>query len=207
MMKSVVAMVFRIVVLGFVAAPVLAQDASSDVHDELRQFREKLVAAVVASDVEAQLLLAHPNIVTMWQDGRVASEHEGLKQFLETLGKGDERGFLGYSQEPTPLALTSIYDDRFAFAHGTSVAKYELYGMNFELPNYWTATLLKENDQWKLVGYHVSGNLADNPLLTVAEKSLAYIGAATGFIGLLVGLLIGRRFGRRQSHSSPVTVS
>jgi len=207
MMKSIVAVVVGILVMGVVATPVLAQDESSNVHEELRQFREKLVAAVVASDVETQLLLAHPNIVTMWQDGRVASEHDGLKQFLETMGKGDERGFLGYSQEPTPLALTSIYDDRFAFSHGTSVAKYELYGMKFELPNYWTAALLKENDQWKLVGYHVSGNLADNPFLTAAEKSLAYIGAGAGFIGLLLGLLIGRQTGRRQTHSSPVTVS
>jgi hypothetical protein len=87
------------------------------------------------------------------------------------------------------------------------VAKYELYGMKFELPNYWTATLLKDNDQWKLVGYHVSGNLADNPFLTAARKSLAYIGAATGFIGLLVGFLLGRRSGRGQSHSSSVTAS
>lgn len=79
--------------------------------------------------------------------------------------------------------------------------------MKFELPNYWTATLLKDNDQWKLVGYHVSGNLADNPFLTAARKSLAYIGAATGFIGLFVGFLLGRRSGRGQSQSSSVTAS
>jgi len=206
-MKNIWAVCFVGVVFGLAPGSVSAQDESTDVHDELRQFREKLVAAVIASDVETQLSLAHPNVVTMWQDGRVASDHDGLKQFLDTLGKGEERGFLGYAQEPTPLALTSVYDERFAFSHGTSVAKYELYGMNFELPNYWTATLLKENDQWKLVGYHVSGNLADNPLLTAAKKSLAYISAATGFIGLLVGLLIGRRSGRRESHRSTVTAS
>lgn len=125
-MRSVVAVVFGMVALGYVTVPAFAQEEASDVHAELSQFREKLVAAVMASDVETQLSLAHPDIVTMWQDGRVASAHDGLKQFLETLGKGDERGFLGYSQEPTPLALTSVYDDRFAFSHGTSVAKYEL---------------------------------------------------------------------------------
>lgn len=206
-MQRFTCLLLSIAVTALLTPALRAQDDQTAVHDELRQFRQELVTAVVASDIDAQIALSHPEIVTMWQDGRVASGHDGLKSFLETMGTGEERGFLGYRQEPTPLDLTSVYDDRFAFAHGTSVAQYDLYGMEFDLPNYWTATLLKDNDQWKLVGYHVSGNLADNPLLAAAKKSIAYVAAVVGVLGFIVGLVLGRLSKRGKVRSAPVTSS
>lgn len=194
--------VLLVIAAAFVlpAASSRAQDAESSSHDELRAFRERLVTAVLEDDIPTQMELAHPDIVTMWQDGRIATGHDDLREFLETLGKGADRGFRGYAQEPTPLALTSVYDDRFAFAHGTSVAQYDLYGMEFDLNNYWTATLLKDDGQWRLVGYHVSGNIADNPLLNAAKNSLylsAIIAAVVaGLVGILLGFIFGRRSGR-----------
>jgi hypothetical protein len=162
-------------------------------HRELREFRQKLITAVLADDVKTQTELTTPDVVTMWQDGRVVSGHDGLKKFLDELGKGSDRGFLGYAKEPTPLAPSMVIDDRFAFAHGTSVAQYQLYGMRFDLTNYWTAALVKDNGQWRMLGYHVSGNIADNPLLAAAKKSAYISAAAAGVVGLLVGVLIGRR--------------
>lgn len=186
--------------VAILTTPLQAQDPESPVHDELREFRERLVVAVLADDIATQIELAHPDVVTMWQDGRIASGHEDLRAFLETLGKGADRGFMGYKKQPTPLALTSVFDDRFAFAHGTSVAQYDLYGMEFDLTNYWTATLLKEDGQWKLVGYHVSSNLVDNPFLTAAKNSLYLIaslaGVIAGVIGIILGFILGRRAGR-----------
>jgi len=182
----------------------LAQNVEDAAHKELREFREKLVKAILADDVTTQTQLSHPDVVTMWQDGRVVRGHDGLKAFLDELGKGSDRGFLGYAQEPTPLAPSMVIDDRFAFAHGTSVAKYQLYGLRFDLTNYWTASMLKDNGQWRLLGYHVSGNIAENPLLSAAKRSAYVTGAIAGVIGLLVGVLIGRR-GR--SKALPVTVT
>ncbi|MBL8817802.1 MAG: nuclear transport factor 2 family protein [Planctomyces sp.] len=174
-----------------------AADQVSADHEALTEFRKKLVAAVIENDVDTQLSLVHPEIVTVWQDNRIVSHPDGLKQFFESMGTNEERGFVGYTQEPTPLAPTRIFDGRFGFAHGTSVARYEIYGLKFELPNTWTATLLKDNDQWKLVGYHVSGNLADNPLLSAAKSGALIAGIAAAAVGLIVGFLLGRRSGRK----------
>jgi len=174
------------------ALPTLAQDVEEPAHEELREFRKKLVEAILADDIATQLEMTDPDIVTTWQDGRVARGHDGLKAFLDELGKGADRGFLGYKQEPTPGGLTKIYNGNVGVAHGTSIASYELYGMEFDLKNHWTATLLKEDDQWKLVSYHVSGNLADNPLLNAAKKSLWVVGGVAAVVGVIVGLIIGR---------------
>ncbi|MEX2670771.1 MAG: nuclear transport factor 2 family protein [Phycisphaeraceae bacterium] len=180
-----------------VPTPLLAADADDPVHDELRRFRDRLVQAIVNDDIATQVELSHPDIVTMWQDGRVAAGHDGLAEFLEELGKGADRGFLGYTQEPTPATLTAVHEGRFGFVHGTSISQYELYGMQFELPNYWTATLLREDGQWRLIGYHVSGNIADNPFLDAAKQSVYFVGGIAGMGGLIVGSLLGRMRPRR----------
>lgn len=185
-----------------IPAPVMAADPDDPVHDELREFRDDLVQAILEDDIATQIELSHPDVVTMWQDGRTAKGHDGLQAFLEELGKGSERGFLGYEQEPTAAELAAVYDGQFGFAHGTSVSQYELYGMRFDLLNHWTATLLKDNGQWQLVGYHVSGNIADNPFLDAARRSLYIAGGGAGVVGLLVGIWIGRRSARRPADAA-----
>lgn len=192
-MRATMVMTVLLMTLGMAtslwAQPVVEDEA----HRELREFRQKLIKAILSDDVATQLQLTDPDVVTMWQDGRVVSGHAGLKKFLEELGTGADRGFLGYAQEPTPLAPTRVIDDRFAFSHGTSVAQYQLFGMRFDLTNYWTAAMIRDQGQWKLVGYHVSGNIADNPLLAAARRSAYLAGALAGVIGLVVGLLVGRK--------------
>jgi len=181
---------------------VRADEATDAIHDELREFRERIVEAILADDIETQMQMAHPDVVTMWQDGRVARGHDGLETFLEDLGKGTDRGFLGYTQEPTPLELTAIYEGQVGFAHGTSISQYDLYGMEFELPNYWTATLLKDEGQWQLIGYHVSGNIADNPFLDAAKQGLYVAAGVPGAVGLLVGGIVGWVIGRRKTQAT-----
>lgn len=179
-----------------------ADEATDALHDELREFRDRIVQAILTDDMETQVAMAHPDVVTMWQDGRTARGHDGLERFLEELGSGTDRGFLGYTQEPTASDLTAIYEGTIGFAHGTSISQYDLYGMEFELPNHWTATLLKEDGQWNLVGYHVSGNIADNPFLDAAKRAV-YLGSGmAGVAGLLVGAFVGRVWGRRSMRTA-----
>ena len=56
-------------------------------------------------------------------------------------------------------------------AVGKSVPHSKYLGMEFDLENRWTATLVKDDGQWKIAAYHVSSNIADNPILTLAKKS------------------------------------
>ena len=67
----------------------------------------------------------------------------------------------------------------------------------FELENRWTATLVKEDGAWKIAAYHVSGNIADNPLLSIAKQSVYWVGGLCLAIGVVVGSL-GTVFLRRR---------
>jgi ketosteroid isomerase-like protein len=162
------------------------QGAAADeaVHEELRALRADLVDAIVKKDYERQLTYAHEDVVVTWQNGQVVKGREGLLKFLE---EGESDVFKGYTQPPTPADLSILYGGDTAISYGTSVAHYAIAGQEFDLTNHWSATLVKQGDQWKLANYHVSANMLDNPVLNAATKALYWAGG----IGLVVGLVLG----------------
>ncbi len=169
--------------------PAAPEPAAGDeaIHNELRAMREVLTKAVLDGDVNAQLDRVHDNVVVTWQNNQVVRGKQGLKTFLGELDKGGERVFQGYKVPPTADELTILYGGDTAIAFGKSTPHYKLHGMEFDLDNRWTATLVKDGDAWKLAAYHVSGNILDNPVLSLAKRSLYW----TGGIGALVGLALG----------------
>ena len=177
-----------------------AADPPADVeaeHQQLRELRETLTQAVIDGDVEAQLAYAHDDIVTTWQNNQVARGKEGVRSLLAEMNGTGERVFQGYKVLPTPDDLTILHGGDTAIAFGSSVPHYKYGGMEFDLDNRWTATLVKEDGQWKLAAYHVSANVLDNSILRLARRSLYWVGGGGLLAGLLLGLLVGR-FARRK---------
>ncbi|MGE5192470.1 MAG: YybH family protein [Deltaproteobacteria bacterium] len=192
--------VFLLAGLCLAAAPAAAQDAGGAaaddedaVHDELRAMAKGLIDAVVAGDVEKQLSYATEDVVVTWQNGDVVRGHQGLKDFMSRNQGIGARVFRGYAKRPEPAAKTILYGDDTGISYGTSVAKYNVLGKEFELENHWSATLVKQDDGWKIASYHVSGNILDNPLMG-AVKSLGYlIGGVAFVVGLALGWLVFRK--------------
>ncbi len=60
-------------------------------------------------------------------------------------------------------------------------------GMEFDLENRWTDTLVKEDGRWLIASYHVSANVLDNPVLSIAKKAAYW----SGGIALVVGIVLG----------------
>jgi ketosteroid isomerase-like protein len=198
--------VLLLVGLNFTAAVAAAQDASSAaaddkeaVHNELRAMAKGLIDAVVAGDVEKQLSYATDDVVVTWQNGDVVHGHQGLKDLMRKNQGISARVFQGYTKRPEPTAKTILYGDDTGISYGTSVAKYNVLGKEIELENHWSATLVKQEDGWKIASYHVSANILDNPLMG-GVKSLGY---AVGGIGLVVGLALGWLVFRKRAPSTP----
>lgn len=168
----------------------IGEDASKEaasIRKELQMLREGLVEALIAGDIEKQLTYAHEDIVTTWQNNRTTRGIKELKAFFEEMNRQGPKVFQGYKQQPTIDAPSIIYDGDTAVAAGVSVPSYKLLGMEFDLQNRWTATLVKQDGQWLIANYHVSANLLDNPILTAAKRFVYVIGG----VGLLVGLALG----------------
>lgn len=170
---------------GDVAASAIGSDESS--HDELRALRVSLTEALKKGDVDAQLAYVHKNIVATWQNNRVVRGHDGLRTFLDEINAQNKEVFRGYKVEPQVDELTILYGGDTGIAFGKSMPQYHYLGMDFELENRWTATLVKENGDWKIAAYHVSANVVDNPVLNVAKQSAYWVGGICLVMGMVVG--------------------
>jgi ketosteroid isomerase-like protein len=157
------------------------------IHEELRAFKKSLIEAVKKGDIDAQLEHVTPDAVVTWQNGEVVTGRDNLRKFYEEHVKKSEI-FKGYVKEPEPTALTVLYGSDTGISYGTSVGKYKIMGMTFELTNHWTATLVKHDGKWRIASYHVSNNVLANPLLTALYWA-AGIGAV---VVLLLGFIVGR---------------
>ena len=59
----------------------------------------------------------------------------------------------------------------------------------FTVDGVWTATLVKEDDAWKIASFQSSAGLFDNPLLTMAEGWIVKAAGIAGVAGLVIGAL------------------
>lgn len=173
------------------AQPELPMDAD---HVELRALGGQLVKAISDGDMDAIEPLLHPNLVVTWQDGQVCKGPAEIRKFYAAMAAKSKKTFQGYKVPPTADEPTILYSGATTgVAYGYNVGVFHLAGKDFEMPNRWTATMVKENGKWLLSSYHVSMNVLDNPLLN-AVKCIAIIGAALALVGgFLVGLMLGRR--------------
>jgi ketosteroid isomerase-like protein len=171
------------------STPADSEDGTSQEADreQLARLRESLTEAVIDRNVEQQLEYVLPDVVTIWQNNQVARGHDALRDFLSQIDSGEESVFRGYTERPTSEQVTILPGGNAAIAQGTSVPHYQWMGLEFDLENRWSATLVKTDDTWKIAAYHVSGNLIDNPLLTAAKQTVYW---ATG-IALVAGILLG----------------
>jgi ketosteroid isomerase-like protein len=192
--------------VGMVAVPLGAAEEGKEnkpvedpVHNELRALRKGLTDAVVKWDIDRQMSYVHKDVVVTWQNGEVVRGHDGLKEFLQRNAAG--RVFQGYVQPPEPAELTIMHGPNTGINYGTSVARYNVLGKEFDLTNHWTVTLVKEDGKWLIANYHVSANVLDNPLLNLAKQSLYWSDGVAVVVGLLVGLVVGWMVRR----SRPVT--
>ena len=180
-------------------ATVALADSEEAIHNELRALREALTKAVLEGDADAQLAHVHDNVVVTWQNNQVVRKAAGLQEFLATINVGDDRVFRGYKTPPTADEPTILFGGNTGIAFGSSTPQYKFLGMEFELENRWTATLVKEDGTWKLAAYHVSGNIVDNPVLSIAKKSAYWAGGICLVVGLVLGALVSKFSKRNDS--------
>lgn len=177
-----------------------AQPAPEDpVHAALRKVRDGLIEAVNKNDLDQLLAPLHKNVVVTWMDGTVSRGRDGVRAYYEKMMKGDQRIVDRLQINPAVDELSILYGGDTAIAFGSSDDDFKLKrGLEFKVHNRWTATLVKEDGQWRIAAFHASVSLFDNPLLSAAEKLAYWAGGIAGVVGLGLGWL-GARWLRKRT--------
>ena len=176
-------------------APPVSEPANENpIHEELRTFRKGLIEAVDKGDYDRVVTFLHPKVIFTAQNGEVSRGREGVRAYLDKMTKGPDRRVQSFSTTAEADDLSLLFGDDTALSWGHSDDHFTLTdGSDFVLKSRWTATLVKEEGQWLIVGFHASANMFDNPVLDIyVRKTALYVGGATALAGLVIGILLGR---------------
>ena len=130
-------------------------------------------------------------IVITWQNGQRNVGHQEFRDFYSEMMSGDTAIVKDISSEFAVDDYSILYGDDTAVARGTVADRFDLTsGSEFLLNSKWTATVVKENESWRVASFHVSASIFDNPILAAAKGSLITVGAISAACGLLLGLVL-----------------
>jgi ketosteroid isomerase-like protein len=168
-------------------------------HDELIALRDRLLKAYDAKDIDAVLAELDENAVVTWQDATISRGPDGVRKYYDEKVGGTNSVVQDMKTKCTIDRYSQLYGDRTtAVAAGTLDQNFTLRdGKQFHLVSPWTATLVKQDDAWKIAGFHVSTNMFDNGVLHLyVLQNRLWAGGIAGGVALLIGLLLGMAFAR-----------
>jgi ketosteroid isomerase-like protein len=155
-------------------------------HEQLRQLLITVQEAVNEDQLDTLEAYLHEDYVITVMNQEVVTKEWTLTQLFNEWFKKPDAIIKSLKIAPVASIETNIYDGRFGVCYGTSIDSYELAdGRSFEFNSKWTATMLKEGDQWKLLALHVGVDPIENTLIDGYRS-------AFGFGGVLIE--IGRLF-------------
>ncbi len=185
----------------FVMQPAVAaqQVGTEQDHEQLRNLMEVFTKGVNEADFSEVSPYLHQPF-----SGTAISQHfmatpEDIQAYFDDLIRKPDAILKRVEIQPEVDELTQIYEGTFGVAHGANKETYELTdGRVFEMTARWTATVIKDAGQWKLLAIHAGTNFLDNPVLAGIEKLTTVYGAVGAGGGILLGGLIGFLLGRRR---------
>ena len=184
-----------------VSTAAVAQDPSQAAdHDALRKVKADVLHAINARDLRAMDKLLHRpfSITLVTQD--IFTDVAALQGYYDALFTRKLLRMEKITLDAEADELSQIYTGTFAMARGSTKELYELTdGRRFDMHGRWTATLIKEDGQWKVLTIHSGINFLDNPVLTAVEKSTTYVGGGGAVVGLVLGFLLGFFVRRRHA--------
>jgi uncharacterized protein (TIGR02246 family) len=169
-------------------------------HEALRALREKVVTALDNQDVPALTSYFTKDFAFTAVTQDTLTNQAQVKDFMDRMFHGEGALVTSLKTEPKADILTRFLSDNVGICYGSSVDTYtmktgEVVKMNVR----WSATVVKQDGQWKVAVAHVGTDFLNNPVLsrlTSFWKTVVLIVALAGVVvGGIIGWIIGRRRG------------
>jgi ketosteroid isomerase-like protein len=173
------------------ADPATSVPNQEDSDNDLIELRDRMAKAFQARDVDALIKELGPNAIITWQNGTRNVGAEEFRTFYKKMMEGESSVVKEITTTRQLDGTPIFYGDSTAIAHGNIKQDFTFRdGDEFSLESKWTATLIKTDDQWQVISYHVSTDAFNNPMLTTAKRYLITFATVGAVFGFLAGALI-----------------
>ena len=155
-------------------------------HEQLREMLVLVTEAINSGEPTQLDQYLHKDFAVTLMTQEVMTQQKPIKHYFDKWFNKEGSLIKSMMTDPEASIRTNIYDGKFGMVYGTTVDTYGLKdGREFSFNAGWTATLIKEENEWKLLALHVGVNPINNPLIN-GYRSWMGLGG--------VGIEIGRLF-------------
>jgi hypothetical protein len=162
-------------------------------HNELRRLKSDVETAVNAAKWKDLLTMLTESVIVTWLDGTQSRGPAEVLEYLESKTGGENPPVQKFSVSVDVARLSELYGDNTAIAFGSSTSTFVLRGREFTATGPWSATMVREGNQWKIASAHSSIGAFDNPLLQWAWRLMWIAAGIAAIVVLALGWWLGRR--------------
>lgn len=174
-------------------------------HAALRQLRDRLVTAINHQDGAALAPYFTKEFAFTTVTQEALTNREQVEAYFERMFRAADAPVRAMTTEPTSDILTRFIDENTGVCYGGTKDTYTLQsGQVVTMNNRWSATVVKEDGQWKVAMAHIGTDFLHNPVLTRAAALARNLAVGAGIGGLILGLVVGRWLGGRNKDRGTV---
>ncbi len=184
----------------FASTVLPAEDNREADHAALRALRDRVATAIDQQDIKTLASsFTKEFIFTSVNQTPVTSETQ-MQALFDEMFHSPKAILRSLKTDPQADILTRFIDTNTGICYGSSRDTYTLRsGEVVQMNVRWTATVVKENGQWKIATAHVGTDFLNNPVIDRVSSLWKRIAVGTGLGGLLLGVLFGVIFFRRRT--------
>ena len=161
-------------------------------HDDLRQLRAEMEAALNSRDIDAILAHVDENVVFTTMNSDVVTGREGVRDYFDTMMTGPDKVVESVTAKFVPEALSILHGGDTAISWGHTEDHYQLAsGQELDISARWSGTMVRRDGRWVVASFHYSTNMFDNPVLTSQRRLLLGGGAAAALVFAGLGFWLG----------------
>jgi ketosteroid isomerase-like protein len=170
-----------------------AEDNREADHAALRALRAKAVEAIDNQDSHALAACCTKEFAFTAIDQTLITSEAQFNALFDRMFRGKDAPIASLKTEPEADILTRFIDANTGICYGSTKDTYTMKDGRVVVMNArWTATVTKENGEWKVAAAHVGTDFLNNPVLTLAVSFWKKLALGAGIISLVVGILLGR---------------
>jgi ketosteroid isomerase-like protein len=175
-----------------------AADGNRDAdHAALRALRDKVATAIDNQDIKGLATCFAKEFAFTAVDQTVMTNQAQMQDFFDRMFKSSDALVTSIKTEPQADILTRFVDANTGICYGSSKDTYTMKsGKVVEMNIRWSATVVKEDGDWKIAIAHVGTDFLNNPVLDGLKNFTKMVGLGAGIGGLLVGFVAARMLGR-----------
>jgi uncharacterized protein (TIGR02246 family) len=191
---------FVVLFLGFSCLSYAQQDARNEDHEKLRALKIRAADAFNKRDAQAIASCFTKEFAVTTIDQTTLTSAAEIEQHFKKVFNSPGSFVTDMKVDPDPEILTRFIDADNGYCYGKNHETYTMKGGRVvPMESRWTASVHKENGEWKITTIHAGINFLNNPVLA-RTKARAKAMAVGGFAGgVVLTLLCGGIYFRRRS--------